>query len=266
VTYEVAGHGAVEGLGSGMRRLMDEGTPAYGGWCMIPSAFVAEVVSASGCDWMCIDQQHGLIDDATMRVMVQAAGIRRTPVLVRVAWNDPAAIMRSLDAGADGVIVPMVNSRADAERAAGATRFPPGGFRSYGALRSAMAQPDFSPPLANGQSVCFVMIETAEAVQNVEEIVRVPGVDGVLVGPNDLCISYTGNNVGAASAPRDVEAIFRIGDACRRHGRAGALSAVNLDEAKRWHDAGFMLIGLPSDAALLGEGLARSLSSARHDR
>ena len=105
-----------------MRRLIMEGRVAYGGWCMIPSPFVAEIVSASGCDWLCIDQQHGLIDDAAMRVMVQAAAIRRTPTLVRVPWNEPASIMRSLDAGADGVIVPMVNTRKEAEQGAYANR------------------------------------------------------------------------------------------------------------------------------------------------
>lgn len=97
-----------------MRALISDGRTAYGGWCMIPGAFAAEIVSASGCDWICIDQQHGLIDDAAMRVMVQATAIRRTPTLVRVPWDEPAPIMRALDAGADGVIVPMVNSAEDA--------------------------------------------------------------------------------------------------------------------------------------------------------
>ncbi|HTW97778.1 MAG TPA: aldolase/citrate lyase family protein, partial [Acidimicrobiales bacterium] len=118
MTYDIAGHGEVAELGGGMRRLIEERRTGYGGWCMIPSSFAAEIVSASGCDWMCIDQQHGLIDDATMRAMVQAAAIRRTPTVVRVPWNEPASIMRALDAGADGVVVPMVNSRREAEQAA----------------------------------------------------------------------------------------------------------------------------------------------------
>ena len=260
--YDIASRGRVPELGAGMRKLIDSGAPGFGGWCQIPSAFAAEVVSASGCDWMCIDQQHGLMDDEAMRLMVQAAAIRRTPVVVRVPWNEPAPIMRALDAGADGVIVPMVNSQEEAVRAAGATRFPPYGYRSYGALRSAMADAEFSPPTANSHAVCFVMVETMAGVDQVEEIVTVPGVDGILVGPNDLCISYSGNNLDAGTGPRDVAAIERIGRTCRMHGKAGMLSAVPVKEAKRWQEAGFMLMGLSSDAGILAEGVNRAVAEA----
>jgi 4-hydroxy-2-oxoheptanedioate aldolase len=247
-----------------MRALIAEGRPAYGGWCMIPGAFVAEIVSASGCDWVCIDQQHGLIDDAAMRVMVQATAIRRTPTLVRVPWNDPAPIMRALDAGADGVIVPMVNSADEAKRAAFATRYPPNGYRSWGALRSGMANRNFNPASANQQSVCLVMIETMEGVDNLDEILDVPGVDGALVGPNDLSISHSGDTAGAASSARDVEMIVQIGQACRKRGLAGAISGIKLTEASRWEAAGFALIGLPSDAALLGLGMTEAIGTARN--
>src|SRR5206468_7835530 len=141
--------------------------------------------------------QHGLIDEAAMRGMVQAAAIRDTPVLVRVPWNEPGAIMRALDAGAEGVIVPMVNTVAEARAAAGASRYPPLGYRSWGPLRSGMAQRDFNPALGNEQVLCLVMIETHEAVENVDAILEVPGVDGVFVGPNDLAISHSGASEGA---------------------------------------------------------------------
>jgi len=230
---------------------------------MIPGAFVAEIVSASGCDWMCIDQQHGLIDDASMRTMVQAAAIRRTPTVVRVPWNEPGSIMRALDAGADGVVVPMVNSREEAERAAFATRFPPGGYRSYGALRSAMAQPDFSPRLANTQAICLVMIETVDAVENLEEILDVPGVDGVLIGPNDLSISHSGEPKGVDISHRDAEMITAVGEACRDRGLAAAISGIEVSETKRWEAAGFSLISLPGDAAVLGAGLVAAIAAVR---
>ncbi len=246
-----------------MRALIAEGRTAYGGWSMIPGAFAAEIVSASGCDWLCIDQQHGLIDDAAMRVMVQATAIRRTPTLVRVPWNDPAPIMRALDAGADGVIVPMVNSAQEAKQAAFATRYPPKGYRSWGALRSGMANRNFNPGSANNQSVCLVMIETVEGVDNLDDILDVPGVDGALVGPNDLSISHSGDTAGAASSPRDVEMIVQIGEACRKRGLAGAISGIKLKEAGRWEAAGFSLIGLPSDAALLGQGMTEAIETAR---
>jgi 4-hydroxy-2-oxoheptanedioate aldolase len=262
LSYDVTGHGEIPALGSGMRALISKGRTAYGGWCMIPGAFAAEIVSASGCDWICIDQQHGLIDDAAMRVMVQATAIRRTPTLVRVPWNEPASIMRALDAGADGVIVPMVNSAEDARQAAFATRYPPGGYRSWGALRSGMASRDFNPGSANSQCVCLVMIETADAVDNLDAILDVPGVDGALVGPNDLSISHSGDTAGAASSQRDVEMITQIGEGCHKRGLAGAISGISLNEVGRWAAAGFNLIGLPSDAAVLGRGLKEAVDAA----
>ena len=115
------------------------------------------------------------------------------------------------------------------------------------------------PSLGNTQAVCLVMIETVEGVANLEEILGVPGVDGVLVGPNDLSISYSGDTRGAASSPRDVEMIVQVGESCRRHGLAAAISA-DIAHAKRWAAAGFTLIALPSDAAVIGEGLARAVA------
>jgi 4-hydroxy-2-oxoheptanedioate aldolase len=235
----------------------------YGGWCMIPSAFAAEIMSAAGCDWLCIDLQHGLIDEHAMRTMVQAAAIRDTPVLVRVPWNEPGAIMRALDAGAEGVIVPMVNTAAEARAAAGASRYPPLGYRSWGPLRSGMAQHGFNPALGNEQVLCLVMIETHEAVENVDEILDVPGVDGVFVGPNDLAISHSGANDGAGRSSRDVEMIGRVAKACERKGLVAGISCTGPEDAHRWNEVGYWMLGLPSDAGLLGNAMARQLASAR---
>jgi 4-hydroxy-2-oxoheptanedioate aldolase len=262
MSYEIAaGTSAV--AGGGLRELVDARTRAHGGWCMVPSAFLTEVVSAAGCDWLCIDTQHGLIDDAHMRVMVQAAGIRRTPTVVRVPWNEPSSIMRALDAGADGVIVPMVNSVEEATAAAAATRYPPAGFRSWGPLRSGMAQPGFDPELGNRQTVCLVMIETVEAFERLDPILGVPGVDGVFVGPNDLAISHSGSNAEAGRSARDVEMIERIAEACAERGLAAGISCGDAAEAGRWERAGYTLLGLPSDAGLLGDALAGVLADAR---
>jgi 4-hydroxy-2-oxoheptanedioate aldolase len=97
LSYDINSSGAAL-AGMTLSEIIRERRVAHGGWCMLPSAFATEIVSASGCDWLCIDQQHGLIDDASMRAMVQAAAIRATPVVVRVPWNEPAGIMRALDA------------------------------------------------------------------------------------------------------------------------------------------------------------------------
>jgi len=264
VSYDVAGSspGTIAAAGA-LRRLVAQRSVALGGWCMVPSAFSAEIVSASGCDWMCIDTQHGLIDDAAMRVMIQAAAIRATPVFVRVAWNDPAAIMRALDAGAEGVIVPLVNSAEEARAAAAACRYPPLGSRSWGPVRSGMAQPGFTAALGNEQTVLLVMVETEQAYGNLEEILSVPGIDGVLVGPNDLALSHAGTNEGAGTSPYDVEMIEAIAAGCRRHDLAAGISIGSSADARRWIDAGYTLVGLANDATVLARGLADLLADAR---
>src|SRR5206468_11043085 len=116
MSYEIAGSGR-EQAARRLREIVSERQVAHGAWCMIPSAFAAEVQSAAGCDWLCVDLQHGLMDEEEMRLMVQAAAIRGTPVVVRVPWNEPGAIMRALDAGAEGVLVPMVNTAEEAAMA-----------------------------------------------------------------------------------------------------------------------------------------------------
>jgi 4-hydroxy-2-oxoheptanedioate aldolase len=262
LSYDISSSGAVH-AGVTLREIVQERRVAHGGWCMVPSAFATEIVSASGCDWLCIDQQHGLIDDAAMRLMVQAAAIRGTPVAVRVPWNEPASIMRALDAGADGVIVPMTNTVEEAAEAVAASRYPPLGYRSWGPIRSSMAERGFTPQRGNERSVCIVMIETVEAYENLEEILALPGVDSVMVGPNDLCISHRGTNANASTDERNVEMLQGIADACRRHGVSAGISCASGEEARRWERMGYALLGMPSDAGLLGDGMAAVLATAR---
>ena len=247
----------------GLRRSIDAREIMHGGWCQVPSSFAAEILSAAGCDWLCVDMQHGLIGYEEMRPMVQAAAIRATPVLVRVPWNEPAAIMRALDAGADGVIVPMVNSAGEAARAAGACRYPPLGYRSWGPIRSTMAQPGFSAALGNQQTVCLVMVETEQAVDAVDSILAVAGIDGVFVGPNDLALSHAGSNAAAGTSPHDVEMIELVARRCRERGLVAGIACRDADDARRWQQVGYILLALASDAALLGRAMTRTLSDAR---
>jgi 4-hydroxy-2-oxoheptanedioate aldolase len=262
VSYQIQGN-AAPATGASLRELVQERRVAHGGWCMIGNAFATEIVSASGCEWVCLDLQHGLIGDEAMRLMVQAAAIRSVPVAVRVPWNEPAGIMRALDAGAGGVIVPMVNTAEDARDAVAATRYPPQGYRSWGPLRSLLADAAFDPARGNEQSVCIVMVETVEAFGNLEAILSVPGVDSVLVGPNDLAISHAGENTGAGRSEQDVAMIREIAAACERHGKAAGISCGDGAEARRYEGMGYTLLGLPADAALIGAGMAATLADAR---
>jgi len=113
-----------------LREILDGGKAAFGGWCVVPGSFTAEVMARAGFDWICIDIQHGLMGQQDMVGMLQGVAATAVPSMVRVPWNDPGWIMKALDAGAAGVIVPMVNSPEEAAAAAGACRYPPEGYRS----------------------------------------------------------------------------------------------------------------------------------------
>jgi 4-hydroxy-2-oxoheptanedioate aldolase len=230
---------------------------------MLPDPLSAEILSASGADWICIDLQHGLIGDEAMRLMVAAAAIRKTPVIVRAPWNEPSSIMRALDAGADGVIVPMVNTEADACAAAAATRFPPLGNRSWGPLRPAMTHAGFSPVLGNDLAICLVMVETAEAVENLDAIAGAPGVDGVFVGPKDLSISLTGEVGGPFSSARSAEVVGLVAEACRSRGLIAGTICDTAEEMRRCQELGYSLISVPPDAVLLGAAMRAELEAAR---
>ena len=238
----------------------------YGGWCMMANAFAAEIVSASGCDWLCLDLQHGYIADEAMRAMILGASIHGVPVLVRVPGNESSAIMHALDAGAEGVIVPMISNAEDARRAAQASHYPPLGDRSWGPLRAALARPGFDPVAGNEQVLCIGMMETVEGVEKLEEIIAVPGLDAVLVGPNDLAISHSGTRSGAATSSRDLELILRVASVCKEAPFPAGIDCASGEDARRWEQAGFTLLALPSDVMLLTAGMREHLDAARNSK
>src|SRR5271170_3835436 len=143
----------------------------------------------SGFDWVCVDMQHGMIDFSQMVPMLQGISSTGTAPLVRVPRNEPGIIGKSLDAGAWGVIVPMVNSRQEAEEAVAACRYAPVGIRSYGPLRANLYAGFEYFSRANDEVLCIVMVETTVAVERVDEIASVPGVDAIYIGPADLSVT-----------------------------------------------------------------------------
>jgi 4-hydroxy-2-oxoheptanedioate aldolase len=231
---------------------------------MLASAFGAEIVAASGCDWLCLDMQHGYISDIEMRSMIQAASLHDIPIIVRVPGNEPSAIMHALDAGAEGVIVPMISSADDARRAVRASHYPPVGDRSWGPLRAVLRRPGFDPVAGNEQVLCLGMMETAEGVENLEEIIAVPGLGGLLVGPNDLAISHSGARAGAANTARNLELIGRVAEVCAAASFPAGIVCGSGAEAVRWRQVGFTLLALPSDVMLLEAGMREHLRAARN--
>jgi 4-hydroxy-2-oxoheptanedioate aldolase len=252
-------------MASTLRGLIDSGRPTVGGWCGMPSAFSAEVLACAGCDWICIDTQHGLIGYETMIAMLQGLDARGVPTIVRVPWNEPSGIMKALDAGAQGVIVPLVNSAEEAIAATRACRYPPLGFRSWGPVRAALGDTGYEPESANRGIVCVIMVETPEAVDAVDEIVDVQGVDGILIGPNDLSLTTNLNVTTPGEKPVDVEQIARVLAACDRVGIPAGITCMTADDVRRRRTQGFRLLPLNSDMGFLSQGATSMMRDARSD-
>jgi 4-hydroxy-2-oxoheptanedioate aldolase len=242
-----------------LRAKWQAGEPVFGLWSAIPSAFTAELAVAVGYDYLCVDMQHGLSDEQTMLSMLQATA-RSTP-LVRVAWNEPGLIMRALDLGAAGVIVPLVASRAEAAHAVEACRYPPEGTRSYGPNRAELVIGSSVPSELAAAALCFVMIETRDGLERVEEIATTPGLDGIYIGPSDLSLAL-GLTPRIGGPPLEA-AITRVRAAAHSHGLIAGMHCANGQAARSRAAEGFQLVTVAVDTSLLKATLARELAEAR---
>src|SRR5215471_18956854 len=250
---------------AGLRELWDAGGVTVGGWCAIPSTFSAELMGRVGFDWVCVDTQHGLIGYQQMVAMLQALAITGTPAFVRVPWNTPGDIMKALDAGAQGVIVPMVNSAAEARAVVGACRYPPDGYRSWGPIRASLGVDGYGPETGNRRIVVAVMIETAAGVAAADEIVSVPGVDAVYVGPNDLAVSHGMSPSADAFTEEHAAIVETVLAACQRHGVTAGIHCGSIETAQRWRERGFRMFNVTSDAIFLRTGATRVVRTMRDE-
>ncbi len=250
---------------NGLREAWAEDRPTYGGWLTIPSGFSAEIMAHAGFDWVCVDTQHGVIDYQQMVGMLQAVSSTDVTPLVRVPWNEPGIIGKSLDAGARGVIIPMVNSVAEAQHAVRACRYAPAGARSYGPLRATYySGPDYYQH-ANDDVLCIVMIETKEAVERVDDILSVPGIDAVYIGPADLSITLGLPPAPAQEADVFNDALAKVVASCRAHGVVPGIAG-NRTTAPIRVAQGFRLVEAASDSGVLGIGAGEALKAAAPDR
>ena len=236
------------------------GEIAYGAWLSIASSLSAEALARADYDYVCIDLQHGLIDDATCAEMLVAISATEATPFVRVPANDFAAINRALDAGALGIVIPMIQGTDDVQHALDACRYPPLGSRSYGPVRAAVTHANYFAR-ANDEVACVPMIETRQAAEQVEAIVSMPGVDAVYVGPNDLSLSL-GQPPGADNDGAYAEAYQRISKACAAQGVAVGIHA-NADLAPMHAANGFGMITISSDLGMLQKSAHRELAHAK---
>jgi 4-hydroxy-2-oxoheptanedioate aldolase len=246
-----------------LRDSLADGSVLFGAICSMPDAFAAEMLGWAGFDWVCVDLQHGMVTDTALVGILQALDLTGTPALVRVPWNEPAAIMRALDTGASGVIVPMVNSRHQAEQAVAACRYPPDGIRSYGPTRAALGQPGYNLAFANSQVLCAVMIETREAMEVLDEILAVPGVDAAFIGPSDLAVAHGMAPSLRADDPGVGALIATILASCQAHDVIPAIFTSGENAAVRWQAAGFRLLTAGSDRLLMTEAAKGLMTGIR---
>jgi 4-hydroxy-2-oxoheptanedioate aldolase len=237
-----------------LRQLWAAGGQAVNGWLAIPNSFSAEVMAHQGWDTLTIDMQHGLIDEGALVAMLQA--IQSTPCapVVRVPWLDPAAIMKVLDAGVQTVICPMVNTPEDARRLASYTRYAPRGGRSFGPVRAGLVHGADYAAAANDNVVVFAMIETKQALDNLDAILEVDGIDAVYIGPSDLSLSLGCKPVFDDVDPPVAQAIDHILERAHAHCRKAGVHNGRTDVARARLAKGFDFVTISSDARILIAG------------
>lgn len=236
------------------------GEIALGGWISNPSTINAEVMGGAGFEYVAIDTQHGAIDYATMLPLLQVLAIGSSTPIVRVPTCDAGHIGKALDAGARAVIVPMVNDRATCEASMSFAHYAPDGVRSFGPTRAMLVEGDDYYEHAREQISLIPMIETVEAMHNIDDILSVPGVEAIYVGPADLSISL-GLPPHPDSAGLD-EALMEIVAACSRHGVVPGIHASAELCAKRI-DQGFRMVTVSADIVALRRKVGEDLATAR---
>ena len=246
-----------------LRTLWSEDKAAVNGWLAIANSFCAETMAHQGWDTLTIDLQHGVVDYQAMVGMLQAISTTATVPIVRVPWLEPGIIMKTLDAGAYGVICPMVNTREEAQRFVAYTSYAPKGTRSFGPVRALLYGGADYPTQANDTIVRFAMIETAQALDNLDAILSVEGLDAIYIGPSDLSLALGCKPSFDDVEPKVAQAIDHIVARAKAHGVVAGIHNGRSDVAKARIARGFRFVTVSSDARLLAAGSQQVLSEMR---
>lgn len=249
-----------------VRQRLEAGEPSIGTWLSLPSPEAAEYISELGFDWLVVDTEHNAIDITTLARMFAAMRPSGIAPMVRIPWNSAENVKRVLDAGAWGIVFPMVNSREEAELAVEASRYYPAGNRSVGGGRHGMSfgtSPKEYYENANEQVLVVVQIEHINGVEHADEILSVPGVDACFIGPNDLAASM-GLGLGVSlesDMPELVEAITTIRETANRHGVAPGVHTSGAAAVQKRIDEGFQFCAMASELKYMVGNLAEDLAT-----
>lgn len=245
--------------------MLHDGETILNGWLHIPSTWSAEIMAHAGWDSITVDLQHGMQSMESAIQLIQAISTTETVPIVRVNWNEPGSIMRLLDAGAYGIICPMVNTRAECEAFVGACLYPPQGYRSLGPTRAKLVLGDDYADKANDEILSIAMVETKEALDNVAEIASVPGLRMIFVGTSDLRLSLLASGVRHDAIDVAVDAALEtILQACQANHIHAGVFTMTPDAARQMIGKGFDFVTVKTDTMLLHE-YARQIVQATRD-
>ena len=242
------------------------GKACVNGWLAIPSGFSAEVMAQCGWDSVTVDMQHGVQDYQSMVQCFQAMQAHPVTPLVRVPWNEPGIIGKALDGGAMGIVCPMVNNRAEAQALATYSLYPPMGKRSNGPIRAG-AYGDATPyqATANDEVLIIPMIETQEAIDNIDAILDVPGISGIYVGPSDLGLSLGLEPRLDREEPQVLKIYEKLTAACKKRNQFAGIHNGTATYAARAFGMGFQLCTIANDSGLMAMAARGAVNGFRKD-
>jgi len=250
-----------------LKEIFKKGGSAINGWLQIPNSFTAELMANQNWDSLTLDMQHGVIDYSHAISMLQAISTTDVVPLARVNWNEPGQIMKILDAGAYGIICPMVSNRKEAENFVQACMYPPRGYRSYGPIRGLVyGGPDYADE-ANNEILKFAMIETKESLDNLDEIMQTPGLDGIYIGPADLSLAI-GEKPSFDKPEGDpvYKVIMKILEHAKKNKIIAGIQNGQPEYADKMIKKGFQLVTIGTDQRFMTAAAKAALGIIRKDQ
>ena len=250
-----------------LKEIFKQGGSAINGWLQIPNSFTAELMANQNWDSLTLDMQHGVIDYSHAISMLQAISTTDVVPLARVNWNEPGQIMKILDAGAYGIICPMVSNRKEAENFVQACMYPPKGYRSYGPIRGLVYGGADYADEANNEILKFAMIETKESLDNLDEIMQTPGLDGIYIGPADLSLAI-GEKPSFDKPEGDpvYEVIMKILEHAKKNKIIAGIQNGQPEYADKMIQKGFQLVTIGTDQRFMTAAAKNALSIIRKDQ
>ena len=250
-----------------LKEIFKQGKFAVNGWLQIPNSFTAELMAKQNWDSLTIDMQHGIVDYQNALAMLQGISTSDVVPMVRVNWNEPGQIMKILDAGAYGIICPMVSNKDEAKKFVQACMYPPKGYRSYGPIRGLVYGGEDYADEANNEILKFAMIETKESLENLDTIMQTPGLDGIYIGPADLSLAI-GEKPSFDKHENDpvYKVIMKILEHAQKNNIIAGIQNAKPEYAEKMVKKGFQLVTIGSDQRYMTTASKEALNKLKKDK